>query len=736
MDPSADHEHRNSSWGSGLPLCPVRYPVCCLSRNTLRNAHGYSTTTGFRATKSLESTRTQVIRRPLDWTLAPERAALLVRDDAHPFALIGDWAGGGALIGSRADQGRGPRRGSVCADRRAAGDRSAQRAPRTPSRAGGSDTSATTSAGGSNRSPRAHRARRPRCGRSRSRSTTISCGSIPTVSGGSRRCGATTGRTRSRTALPRSTGRAASRTASTTRPFATEPWTSTPTPGGHERAVEACVRRIHAGDLFQANICLRLESRIHGDALDLFAAAAAKLKPARAAYLAGPWGAAASLSPELFLARHGRRVRSAPIKGTRPATQRRELESSVKDHAENVMIVDLVRNDLGRVCTPGSIAVDALAQARPHTGRPRQPRLRGQRHPRGRRPRRRALDPRRLSRRLRHRGAEGCRPERDLRAREHASRHLHGRDRVREPLPMGLELQRRDQDVRIPRPAGLARGRGRDRGRLRSTGGGGRGDDQGGAAARSDRVDAGHRSAPTPTAGADPGTTRAEAGSPARPRGGGIRDDPDRRRRARRARAPSRPARAQHPQALPPRAARDAGRGARARGAWDRACEAPRQRPARSGSGASHDRLRADAAEAAHDPRPPDSGHGPGRPRPAQVDRPSTARGPLRAQRADTSRCCATSTATCSRPPARASSRSTRTACSPPRRPTAAFSPASPASAYSSSPPRARSGRASGRCTSASSWRPRSCSSPDHWVGSSRRRSRTGPPPATGSRTV
>jgi para-aminobenzoate synthetase/4-amino-4-deoxychorismate lyase len=115
-------------------------------------------------------------------------------------------------------------------------------------------------------------------------------------------------------------------------------------------------------------LCMRLEGRIDGDAFDLFATAARKLPTDRAAFVAGPWGTVASLSPELFLTRTGRTVRSAPIKGTRPADRRDELERSEKDRAENVMIVDLVRNDLGRVCAPGSVRVTALAEVRPHAG--------------------------------------------------------------------------------------------------------------------------------------------------------------------------------------------------------------------------------------------------------------------------------------------------------------------------------------------------------------------------------
>jgi para-aminobenzoate synthetase/4-amino-4-deoxychorismate lyase len=160
-------------------------------------------------------------------------------------------------------------------------------------------------------------------------------------------------------------------------PVATRPWRATPSPEGHARVVAACRERIAAGDLFQANLSLRLRSALTaGTPADLFCHGVAALAPDRAAFVAGPQGAVASLSPELLVTRHGDVVRSAPIKGTRPrpadparaAAQRAALEASAKDRAENVMIVDLVRNDLGRVCVPGSVVVEALAEARPHAG--------------------------------------------------------------------------------------------------------------------------------------------------------------------------------------------------------------------------------------------------------------------------------------------------------------------------------------------------------------------------------
>src|SRR5207245_8867271 len=80
-------------------------------------------------------------------------------------------------------------------------------------------------------------------------------------------------------------------------------------------AVRRTVSDIRRGDLFQANICLRLEADFGGDPLDAFCAAATRLDPPYAAFLRLPGGAVASLSPELFLRRTGTSVLSRPIKG-------------------------------------------------------------------------------------------------------------------------------------------------------------------------------------------------------------------------------------------------------------------------------------------------------------------------------------------------------------------------------------------------------------------------------------
>lgn len=143
----------------------------------------------------------------------------------------------------------------------------------------------------------------------------------------------------------------------------------------HLAAVERAIAAIRAGELFQVNVCARFEGRLVGSALQLFTLGLATLAPDYAAYLHHLDRRIVSFSPELFVQRTGRQLRSAPIKGTRrrssdrpdePAA--RELLRSGKDRAENVMIVDLMRNDLARVCTPGSVRVARLLDVRPAPG--------------------------------------------------------------------------------------------------------------------------------------------------------------------------------------------------------------------------------------------------------------------------------------------------------------------------------------------------------------------------------
>ena len=137
----------------------------------------------------------------------------------------------------------------------------------------------------------------------------------------------------------------------------------------HQRGVLGCLDAIAAGEVYQACVCTQFAGTLHGEAADYFAAAVARTSPARAAFLAGDWGAVASLSPELFLSRHGETTLSSPIKGTLPDhADPAALRASAKDVAENIMIVDLVRNDLGRVARTGSVTVPELLAVRPAPG--------------------------------------------------------------------------------------------------------------------------------------------------------------------------------------------------------------------------------------------------------------------------------------------------------------------------------------------------------------------------------
>ena len=130
-------------------------------------------------------------------------------------------------------------------------------------------------------------------------------------------------------------------------------------------------RPSRAGEVYQACVCTQFTGTVTGDPLDFFVDGVARTAPARAAYVAGDWGAVASLSPELFLRRRGDVGHVEPDQGHAAAACRSPsaLRASAKDVAENIMIVDLVRNDLGRVAVTGSVTVPELLAVRPAPGR-------------------------------------------------------------------------------------------------------------------------------------------------------------------------------------------------------------------------------------------------------------------------------------------------------------------------------------------------------------------------------
>ena len=149
------------------------------------------------------------------------------------------------------------------------------------------------------------------------------------------------------------------------------PMTSTPSPGGFCEAVSRTVARITNGELFQVNLCRRLETAFPPEAILPFYLRLRAINPADyAALIRTRGGAVLSVSPELYLSVADGVVRSRPIKGTRPRGTDREqdrllaagLTGSEKDRAELAMIVDVVRNDLGRVCRAGSVAVTKHAE--------------------------------------------------------------------------------------------------------------------------------------------------------------------------------------------------------------------------------------------------------------------------------------------------------------------------------------------------------------------------------------
>jgi para-aminobenzoate synthetase component 1 len=141
---------------------------------------------------------------------------------------------------------------------------------------------------------------------------------------------------------------------------------SAPDAAGFCDAVSRTVARIYRGELFQVNLCRRLEAPLATDEiLPLYLRLRAISPASHGALMRTVTGAILSASPESFLSLRDGWVRSCPIKGTRPrgATPEEDralaaaLAASEKDRAELAMIVDVVRNDLGRVCRSGSVKV-------------------------------------------------------------------------------------------------------------------------------------------------------------------------------------------------------------------------------------------------------------------------------------------------------------------------------------------------------------------------------------------
>jgi para-aminobenzoate synthetase component 1 len=144
---------------------------------------------------------------------------------------------------------------------------------------------------------------------------------------------------------------------------------STFSPGAYEEAVERAVEYILAGDVFQVNLSQRFRTPREAAGFDLYRRLRRRNAAPFAAFMTTASCSLASASPERFLKVTPQGVvETRPIKGTRPRSRHpahdmyleRELEESGKDRAENLMIVDLLRNDLSRVCRPESVSVPRL----------------------------------------------------------------------------------------------------------------------------------------------------------------------------------------------------------------------------------------------------------------------------------------------------------------------------------------------------------------------------------------
>jgi para-aminobenzoate synthetase component 1 len=142
-------------------------------------------------------------------------------------------------------------------------------------------------------------------------------------------------------------------------------WESSTSESEYIKYVEKIREEIASGGVYQVNACRRLSVKSSAT-LDLAFVNILKSNPAPfASYLQFSDMEIASASPELFLTRDGDQIKTSPIKGTKRSASEK---FGNKDRAENVMIVDLMRNDLGQICIPGSIAVPDLLRDEDHPG--------------------------------------------------------------------------------------------------------------------------------------------------------------------------------------------------------------------------------------------------------------------------------------------------------------------------------------------------------------------------------
>lgn len=146
----------------------------------------------------------------------------------------------------------------------------------------------------------------------------------------------------------------------------TNAWNSSKSQQEYISYVSQIRESIAAGGVYQVNACRELTHPFHGQSLQGLFSELLKGNPARFSYFLSINGLEiASASPERFISRQGSKILTSPIKGT---IRSDEDVFGDKDKSENLMIVDLMRNDLGRVCTPGTVEVKELFRHEKHPG--------------------------------------------------------------------------------------------------------------------------------------------------------------------------------------------------------------------------------------------------------------------------------------------------------------------------------------------------------------------------------
>lgn len=150
--------------------------------------------------------------------------------------------------------------------------------------------------------------------------------------------------------------------------FETSDWKLDITEDRYREAIHAIKEWIACGETYQVNFTLRLNACCTGDSLGWFRTLVDLQKPRYAAWIADGTNQYCSVSPELFFELDGCRLTARPMKGTARRgvpgapddAQGKALRASAKDRSENVMIVDMMRNDMGRIARPGSVRVESL----------------------------------------------------------------------------------------------------------------------------------------------------------------------------------------------------------------------------------------------------------------------------------------------------------------------------------------------------------------------------------------